>query len=191
MSAPFDQHGGLKQMSGNLGRAVMKVSAVAPEHRVIKARARVFHDQYAVKEAFQRGEFTEDTVVVVRFEGPKAKGMPELHSLTPTLSVLQDRGLKVALVTDGRMSGASGKVPAAIHLCPEAANGGPIARLCDGDMIEVDGNLGTLKVLEEGFDDRPLATQDLSASHHGIGRELFAVFRDNVGHAEDGAAVIL
>lgn len=190
-SSPFQKSGGLKQMAGNLGRAVMKVSAVAEEHRVIKAKARVFSDQADVKTAFQNGEFTEDTIVVVRFQGPKALGMPELHSLTPTLSVLQDRGLKVALVTDGRMSGASGKVPAAIHLCPEAALGGAIAKLQDGDLIEVDGQTGTLNVLEPGFDDRAAATMDLSASHRGIGRELFSVFRENVGHAEDGAAVVL
>lgn len=189
--APFQATGGLKQMQGNLGRAVMKISAVAEENRVVRAKARVFEDQADVKKAFQNGEFTEDTVVVVRFQGPKALGMPELHSLTPTLSVLQDRGLKVALVTDGRMSGASGKVPSAIHLCPEAAVGGAIAKLRDGDLVEVNGETGVLNVLEDGFEGREAATRDLSASHTGIGRELFSVFRDNVGHAEDGAAVVL
>ena len=189
--APFQATGGLRQMQGNLGRAVMKVSAVAEENRVVRARARVFEEQADVKKAFQNGEFTEDTVVVVRFQGPKALGMPELHSLTPTLSVLQDRGLKVALVTDGRMSGASGKVPSAIHLCPEAAVGGAIAKLRDGDLVEVNGETGVLNVLEDGFEAREAATRDLSASHTGIGRELFSVFRDNVGHAEDGAAVVL
>jgi phosphogluconate dehydratase len=189
--APFQATGGLRQMQGNLGRAVMKVSAVAEENRVVRARARVFEEQADVKKAFQNGEFTEDTVVVVRFQGPKALGMPELHSLTPTLSVLQDRGLKVALVTDGRMSGASGKVPSAIHLCPEAAVGGAIAKLRDGDLVEVNGETGVLNVLEDGFEAREAATRDLSASHTGIGRELFSVFRDNVGLAEDGAAVVL
>ncbi|NND43574.1 MAG: phosphogluconate dehydratase, partial [Silicimonas sp.] len=134
---PFQPTGGLRELTGNIGRSVMKVSAVAPENRVIEARARVFHDQDSVKAAFKAGEFTEDTIVVVRFQGPKANGMPELHGLTPTLSVLLGRGLKVALVTDGRMSGASGKVPAAIHVSPEAAAGGPIAKVRDGDRVRV------------------------------------------------------
>jgi phosphogluconate dehydratase len=129
----FQPQGGLKELVGNLGKGVMKVSAVAPERHIVEAKARIFNDQEEVKAAFKAGEFTEDTVVVVRFQGPRANGMPELHSLTPTLAVLQDRGLKVALVTDGRMSGASGKVPSAIHVSPEAAMGGPLARLQDGD----------------------------------------------------------
>ncbi|MFZ0099200.1 MAG: phosphogluconate dehydratase, partial [Gemmobacter sp.] len=144
---PFAKTGGLKQLTGNLGRGVIKVSAVAPERHVIEAPARIFHDQDDVKRAFKAGEFTTDTVVVVRFQGPRANGMPELHSLTPMLSVLQDRGLKVALVTDGRMSGASGKVPAAIHVAPEAAMGGPLARLRDGDIVRLDAVAGTLSVL--------------------------------------------
>ena len=188
---PFHPVGGLKQLVGNLGRGVMKVSAVAPDRQVIEARARIFHDQHSVKAAFQAGEFTEDTVVVVRFQGPRANGMPELHSLTPTLSVLQDRGLKVALVTDGRMSGASGKVPACIHVAPEATMGGILAKLLDGDLIRVDAVAGTLDVLTDGVADRPAATPDLSANGFGIGRELFAAFRDRVGPASAGASVVV
>lgn len=190
-AAPFQPQGGLKQLSGNLGRGVIKISAVAPEHRLIEAPCRVFTDQEQVKAAFTAGEFTSDTVVVVRFQGPQANGMPELHSLTPVLSVLQGRGLKVALVTDGRMSGASGKVPAAIHVCPEAVGGGPIARLQDGDILRLDAEAGTLECLSEGFETRPAATADLSANEHGLGRELFSVFRRNVGPATSGAAVIV
>jgi phosphogluconate dehydratase len=188
---PFQPVGGLKQLTGNLGRGVIKLSAVAPDRHVIEAPARIFHDQEGVKRAFKDGSFTEDTVVVVRFQGPKANGMPELHSLTPTLSVLQDRGLRVALVTDGRMSGASGKVPAAIHVAPEAAVGGPIARLRDGDRVRLDAAAGTLEVLEPGFADRPPVTADLTANRHGIGRDLFEVFRAQVGDACDGAAVVV
>ena len=190
-SDPFQPSGGLSQMQGNLGRGVMKVSAVAAENQIVEGKARVFHEQHDVKKAFQAGEFTEDTVVVVRFQGPKAVGMPELHSLTPTLAVLQDRGLKVALVTDGRMSGASGKVPAAIHVCPEAADGGPIAKIRDGDLIRVDAKAGTLDVLEADFESRTAETHDVSANHHGMGRELFDNFRKNVGLATDGASAIL
>ncbi|MFN3845599.1 MAG: phosphogluconate dehydratase [Paracoccaceae bacterium] len=190
-SNPFATSGGLKQLSGNLGRGVIKVSAVAPERHIIEAPARIFQTQDAVKAAFKAGEFTSDTVVVVRFQGPSANGMPELHSLTPTLSVLQDRGLKVALVTDGRMSGASGKVPAAIHVSPEAAKGGPLARLRDGDIIRLDAVAGTLSVLAADFDSRPTVTADLSANSHGIGRELFNVFRQSVGTSDTGAGVVI
>ena len=188
---PFQPTGGLKQLTGNLGRGVIKISAVAPERHVIEAPARIFHDQNDVKAAFKRGEFTSDTVVVVRFQGPQANGMPELHSLTPTLSVLQERGLKVALVTDGRMSGASGKVPAAIHVSPEAASGGPLARLRDGDIIRLDATAGTLTVLAPDFDSRSPVTADLTANGFGIGRELFEAFRRNVGPAETGGAVVV
>ncbi len=188
---PFQKTGGLKQLKGNLGRGVMKVSAVAPERHVVQAKARVFEHQQDVRTAFKAGEFTEDTIVVVRFQGPRAVGMPELHSLTPVLAVLQDRGLKVALVTDGRMSGASGKVPSAIHVSPEAALGGPLAKVRDGDVIRVDAVAGTIEVLEPDFEQREAVTMDLSASHSGIGREIFEVFRQNVGLATDGAAVIL
>jgi len=188
---PFAASGGLKLLTGNLGRGVIKVSAVAPARHVVEAPVRIFHDQDSVKRAFKAGEFTKDTVVVVRFQGPQANGMPELHSLTPTLSVLQDRGLKVALVTDGRMSGASGKVPAAIHVSPEAACGGPIARLCDGDIVRLDAVAGTLTALVPDFDRRPLATADLSANGWGSGRELFEAFRRTVGSADTGAAVVV
>ncbi|MCA3442702.1 MAG: phosphogluconate dehydratase [Rhodobacter sp.] len=188
---PFAPQGGLKQLSGNLGRGVIKVSAVAPDRHVVEAPVRIFHDQDAVKQAFKRGEFTSDVIVVVRFQGPRANGMPELHSLTPTLSVLQDRGLRVALVTDGRMSGASGKVPAAIHVSPEAACGGPLARLRDGDIVRLDAVAGTLTALVPEFDARPLVEADLSANAHGIGRELFGAFRQYVGPATDGAALVV
>ena len=188
---PFAPEGGLKLLSGNLGRGVIKVSAVAPERHVIEAPARIFADQDEVKAAFKRGEFTTDTVVVVRFQGPRANGMPELHSLTPTLAVLQDRGLKVALVTDGRMSGASGKVPAAIHVSPEAACGGPLAYLCDGDMIRLDADQGTLTALVPDLLSRTPATPDLAHNQHGTGRELFAAFRAHVGPAETGAALVV
>jgi phosphogluconate dehydratase len=187
-SDPFQPTGGMKRLAGNLGTGVMKISAVAPERHVIEAPARIFHDQESVKAAFRAGEFKTDTVVVVRFQGPKANGMPELHSLTPVLAVLQDRGLKVALVTDGRMSGASGKVPSAIHVSPEARDGGPLARIRDGDVVRVDAVIGKLDVLTEGALDRPPAEPDLAENEHGIGRELFALFRDRVGAAEAGAS---
>jgi phosphogluconate dehydratase len=190
-SDPFAAQGGLKQLTGNLGRGVIKISAVAPERHVIEAPARIFHSQDAVKAAFKAGEFTSDTIVVVRFQGPQANGMPELHSLTPTLSVLQDRGLKVALVTDGRMSGASGKVPAAIHVAPEAAAGGPLARLRDGDVVRLDAVAGTLTALADDFDSRSPVMVDLSANEHGIGRELFAAFRRHAGPADTGAALVV
>ena len=191
LSDPFQPTGGLKELTGGLGTAVMKISAVAPERRVVEAPARVFHDQESVKAAFRAGEFESDTVVVVRFQGPQANGMPELHSLTPTLAVLQDRGLKVALVTDGRMSGASGKVPAAIHVSPEAAAGGPLAKIRDGDVIRVDAEAGRLEVLTEGWEDREPETPDLSENGFGIGRELFGVFRRNVGLAAEGAGCVV
>ena len=187
---PFQPTGGLKELKGSIGRGVMKVSAVKPEHRVVEAPARIFHDQHDVKKAFQNGEFTEDTVVVVRFQGPRANGMPELHSLTPTLTILQDRGLKVALVTDGRMSGASGKVPACIHVCPEATTGGPIAKLRDGDRVRVDADAGVLEVIDVDLSDRAAVTMDLSANKVGIGRELFETFRQNAGEATSGACAL-
>jgi phosphogluconate dehydratase len=190
-TAPFAQTGGLRQLSGNLGRGVIKISAVAPERHVVEAPVRIFHSQDAFKAAFKAGEFTADTIVVLRFQGPRANGMPELHSLTPMLSVLQDRGLKVALVTDGRMSGASGKVPAAIHVSPEAARGGPLARLKDGDIIRLDATAGHLTVLAADFEDRTPVEVDLSANQAGLGRELFAAFRQNVGTSETGAALVI
>jgi phosphogluconate dehydratase len=190
-SDPFQPSGGLRKLVGNLGLGVMKVSAVKPEHQLVEAPARVFHDQESVKAAFKAGEFTADTVVVVRFQGPKANGMPELHSLTPTLAVLQDRGLKVALVTDGRMSGASGKVPAAIHIAPEAADGGPLAKVRDGDRVRVDAIAGTIEVLEPGFDGREAVTADLSDNAWGHGREMFEMFRRTVGRSSEGAGVVV
>ena len=189
LEEPFQETGGLKRLTGSLGTGVMKISAVAPEHRVIEAPARVFHGQDEVKAAFKAGEFTGDTIVVVRFQGPKANGMPELHSLTPMLAILQGQGKKVALVTDGRMSGASGKVPAAIHVCPEALDGGPIAYINDGDMLRVDAVEGTLAILTEGALERAPAQVDLTANQSGTGREMFEVFRSAVGPAEAGASV--
>jgi phosphogluconate dehydratase len=190
-SDPFSPTGGVVQLDGNLGHGVIKVSAVAADRHVIEAPARIFHDQDAVKSAFQKGEFASDTVVVVRFQGPKSNGMPELHGLTPILSVLQDRGLRVALVTDGRMSGASGKVPAAIHVSPEAADGGPLARLRDGDMVRLDADKGTLEAVGVDLSARAPAEADLTGNGTGVGRELFDVFRKNVGLASTGAAVVV
>ncbi len=188
---PFQPTGGLKLLKGNLGRSVIKVSAVKPEHRVVEAPARVFHGQEGLQAAFKAGELTGDMIAVVRFSGPGAIGMPELHKLTPALGVLQDRGFKVALLTDGRMSGASGKVPAAIHMTPEAMDGGPISKIRDGDMIRLDANEGTLTFLgdEKEFFSRTPATEDLRSQHSGMGRELFAGFRSLVGVADKGASV--
>ncbi|UOA26742.1 phosphogluconate dehydratase [Pseudosulfitobacter sp. DSM 107133] len=190
-SDPFAPQGGLKQLNGNLGRGVIKISAVADEHQLVEAPARVFHDQEEVKAAFKAGSLTDDCVIVVRFQGPKANGMPELHALNPLMAVMQGRGQKVALVTDGRMSGASGKTPAAIHVSPEALDGGLIAKVRDGDMIRLDAKAGTLQVLAEGIEDRAPVTADLSSNTNGVGRELFAMFRANVGGADTGAAVVV
>jgi phosphogluconate dehydratase len=191
VATPFQETGGLKLLSGNLGRSVIKVSAVKPEHRVIEAPARVFHGQEGLQAAFKAGELTGDMIAVVRFSGPRALGMPELHKLTPALGIMQDRGFKVALLTDGRMSGASGKVPAAIHMTPEAVDGGAIAKIRDGDMIRLDANEGTLTFLgdEKEFFSRTPATEDLRSQHYGMGRELFAGFRSLVGVADRGASV--
>ncbi|MCQ4311589.1 phosphogluconate dehydratase [Pseudomonas stutzeri] len=186
----FSPEGGLRVLEGNLGRGVTKISAVAPEHRVVEAPARVFSDQAELAQAFKKGELEKDFVAVVRFQGPKANGMPELHKLTPFLGVLQDRGYKVALVTDGRMSGASGKVPAAIHVSPEALDGGPLCRVRDGDIIRVDGETGELRVLvdQAEFDrrERVMAPSDLGI---GCGRELFGFMRAAFSPAEQGASV--
>ena len=186
---PFQAKGGLKRLAGNLGAAVMKVSAVAPERHIIQAPVRVFHSQGDVKTAFQNGELNSDLIVVVRYQGPKATGMPELHNLTPVLAVLQDKGYKVALVTDGRMSGASGKIPAAIHVTPEALDGGPIAKLQDGDEVRVDAVNGTLEILNEEVLQRGITVPDLTSNHIGLGRELFGIFRQSVGSAEEGATI--
>ncbi|MBF8729150.1 phosphogluconate dehydratase [Pseudomonas guariconensis] len=189
VARPFSAEGGLRVMNGNLGRGVMKVSAVAPEHQVVEAPARVFHDQQSLADAFKAGELERDFVAVVRFQGPRCNGMPELHKLTPFLGVLQDRGYKVALVTDGRMSGASGKIPAAIHVCPEAYDGGPLARVRDGDIVRVDGIEGTLQLMVSAEE---LATRDLPAPPQGndlgMGRELFGFMRVAFSSAEQGAS---
>lgn len=188
---PFSASGGLKLLKGNLGNSVIKISAVKPEHRLVEAPARVFHSQSGLQEAFKAGELTGDMIAVIRFSGPKAIGMPELHKLTPLLGIMQDRGHKVALLTDGRMSGASGKVPAAIHMTPEAMDGGPISKIRDGDVIRLDAEAGTLEFVgdEREFLSRTPATEDLRAEHHGMGRELFAGFRQMVGAADKGASV--
>jgi phosphogluconate dehydratase len=188
----FSPEGGLRLLTGNLGRAVIKVSAVKPEHRVVEAPAMVFDSQEALREAFRAGRLTHDFVAVIRFQGPRANGMPELHKLTPTLGLLQDRGLRVALVTDGRMSGASGKVPAAIHVTPEAAEGGALARLRDGDVIRLDSVGGRLEVLVNAADlaARAPMAPDLAANDTGMGRELFRMFRANAMPAEMGAGVL-
>ena len=191
IETPFQPTGGLKMLTGNLGKGVIKISAVKPERHVIEAPAIVFHDQQELQDAFKKGELNKDFIAVVRFQGPKANGMPELHRLTPPLGVLQDRGFKVALVTDGRMSGASGKVPAAIHVTPEASDGGPIARIQTGDLIRLDAVNGTLEVLVDAaeFATRALATANLDDNEFGMGRELFAPFRRHVGPADQGASI--
>jgi phosphogluconate dehydratase len=188
---PFQATGGLRVLEGPLGRAVIKTSAVSPDRHVIEAPARVFHSQEELHAAFRAGELDRDVVAVVRFQGPKAIGMPELHKLMPPLGVLQDRGHRVALVTDGRLSGASGKVPSAIHVTPEAAAGGAIAKIRNGDVIRLDAPAGRLEVLvaDDVWQRRPHAEVDLSASHVGLGRELFSVFRGAVGAADEGAAI--
>jgi phosphogluconate dehydratase len=189
VSAPFSADGGLKLLRGNLGRAVIKTSAVADAHRVVAAPALVFDSQEAVTSAFADGRLDRDVVVVVRFQGPRANGMPELHALTPALAVLQKRGRQVALVTDGRMSGASGSVPAAIHVTPECLNGGPLGLVRDGDLIRLDSVNGTLEaeVPLEVWQQRESPRPDLRANEFGLGRELFATFRAVAGDAECGA----
>jgi phosphogluconate dehydratase len=191
VAAPFQPTGGLRLLDGKLGRAVIKTSAVSEDRHVIEAPAKVFHSQEDVQRAFRAGDLNRDFVAVVRFQGPKANGMPELHKLIPTLGVLQDRGHRVALVTDGRLSGASGKVPAAIHVSPEALEGGGIARVRDGDVIRVDAPAGRLDVgvAASEWDERTPAQADVSSSHAGVGRELFSAFRAQVGPAYAGATV--
>jgi phosphogluconate dehydratase len=190
-SDPFSKDGGLKLLRGNLGRAVIKTSAVAEAHRIVEAPARLFNDQEEVLQAFRAGQLDCDAVVVVRYQGPRANGMPELHQLTPALASLQDRGFHVALVTDGRMSGASGNVPAAIHVTPEAMDGGPLARLHDGDVIRLDSHTGILeaKVTAAALQARTVAPVDLSGNDTGMGRELFRLFRAHAAGAEQGAGV--
>lgn len=188
---PFQRDGGLRLVDGPLGRGVAKVSAVAEAHRRVEAPARVFDSQAALKRAFEAGELDCDFIAVLRFQGPHANGMPELHSLSPVLGALQDRGRRVALVTDGRMSGASGKVPSAIHLSPEAARGGPLARVRDGDWIRLDTDAGRLEidVPPDAFAARTPARPDEAASREGLGRELFQVFRDTASDAEHGGSL--
>ncbi len=192
VNKPFSLSGGLKLMQGNLGRSVIKISAVPDDRHVIEAPCRVFDSQDALHQAFAADELNHDLICVVRWQGPQANGMPELHKLTPPLAVLQGRGFKVALVTDGRMSGASGKVPAAIHVSPEAAAGGPLARVRDGDVIRLDANTGLLQALvpDAEWDAREvlLMPDDLRAANGvGMGRELFASMRRNALSAEEGA----
>jgi len=188
-SAPFSPDGGMVLVQGNLGRAVMKVSAVKPEHRTVEAPALVFNSQEEFMAQYKAGKLDRDFVAVIRFQGPRANGMPELHALTPALANLQDAGRKVALVTDGRMSGASGKVPAAIHVSPEILAGGPLGLVRDGDIIRVCAETGTLeaKVESNVWHARSMATADLSPNHIGMGRELFSMFRMSVCEAEKGA----
>ncbi|MFB2549485.1 phosphogluconate dehydratase [Ensifer soli] len=188
---PFQASGGLRMLTGNLGKAVIKISAVKPERHVIEAPAKIFHDQAGLNDAFKAGKLTGDFIAVVRFQGPKANGMPELHKLTTVLGILQDRGQRVALITDGRMSGASGKVPSAIHMTPEAVDGGPIAKIREGDMLRLDAVAGTVDVLIEAKEmaHRAAATADLSGNEFGMGRELFAPFRAATGTADNGASV--
>jgi len=188
---PFSADGGLKLLKGNIGRSVIKTSAVKAQQRHIKAPAIIFYSQDQMLESYQAGHLNRDFIAVIRFQGPKANGMPELHKLTPSLGVLQDKGYKVALVTDGRMSGASGKVPAAIHLSPEALDGGMIARIEDGDMIELDADKGhlILHVSAAELAKRKTATADLRTHAQGMGRELFGVLRNSVGSAENGGSI--
>ena len=188
---PFDSEGGLRLVDGDVGRAIIKVSAVSPERYSIVAKARVFATQLAFTEAFRAGELYEDFVAVLPYHGPCANGMPELHKLTPYLSVLQNRGHKVALLTDGRMSGASGNVLGAIQVTPEAADGGMIGRIRDGDVVRIDANQAVLSVetIGESLESRPALEPDLSASHVGMGRELFTAFRENTSAAESGASI--
>ncbi len=189
VAEPFDSEGGLRRLQGNLGRAVVKISAVAPEFRTIEAPARIFESQDALLDAFKADLLVGDFVAVVRGQGPRANGMPELHKLTPTLAALQDRGQRVALLTDGRMSGASGKVLAAIHVTPEAVDGGALAKLRDGDAIRIDAEAGTMEALVEAdtWQQRAHRLSALAANRSGHGRELFGLMRKQVSPAEQGA----
>ncbi len=191
VSSPFHTDGGMRLVAGNLGRGIVKTSAVDPARLSIEAPCRVFEDQHAVNDAFKAGELDRDVIVVVRFQGPRANGMPELHKLTPPLGVLQDKGFKVALVTDGRMSGASGKVPAAIHLTPEAHGGGPLARVRDGDVIRMCAVKGIVELLVSEQELEKRTPVEMQHEQCGAGRELFALFRDRCDAAEQGASPTL
>ncbi len=189
--APFQPDGGIKVLSGNIGSAIIKISAVKPDRHVIEAPAKIFHDQAEMQDAFKAGKLEGDFIAVVRYQGPKANGMPELHKLMTVLGILQDRGQRVALVTDGRLSGASGKVPSAIHVTPEALDNGMIAKIQEGDIIRLDAAQGTLTVLvnDTELQSRTIQTPDLSHNQFGMGRELFTAFRHITGHADHGASV--
>ncbi len=189
--APFQSDGGIKVLSGNIGSAIIKISAVKPDRHVIEAPAKIFHDQAEMQDAFKAGKLEGDFIAVVRYQGPKANGMPELHKLMTVLGILQDRGQRVALVTDGRLSGASGKVPSAIHVTPEALDNGMIAKIQEGDIIRLDAAQGTLTVLvnDTELQSRTIQTPDLSHNQFGMGRELFTAFRHIAGHADQGASV--
>ena len=186
---PFSHHGGLRLLTGNLGRAVIKTSAMKPEHHVVEAPAAVFDSQEDVIAAFKAGRLSRDCVAIVRFQGPRANGMPELHKLTPSLASLQSKGFQVALVTDGRMSGASGSVPAAIHVTPEVSSGGPLGRVRDGDLIRLDCHTGVLeaKVPDSIWRQREAPALQHARNDSGSGRELFATLRHAAGDAESGA----
>jgi phosphogluconate dehydratase len=188
---PFSNEGGLRLLTGNLGRSVTKISAIAKEYRYVKAEAKVFVSQEDAIAAYKAGKLNQDCIVVLIYQGPKANGMPELHGLTPSLASLQDKGYKVALVTDGRMSGASGKVPNAIHMTPEALNGGNIAKIRDGDIVELDLDNGILQVHVDDavFEAREISKPNLSSNEFGLGRELFSGFRRMVSSSEEGANV--
>jgi len=186
----FEAEGGIRVLTGGLGRGVIKTSAVKPQHRIVEAPAIVFEDQDELLAAHKRGELNRDFIAVVRFQGPQANGMPELHSLTPTLGVLQDKGFKVALVTDGRMSGASGKVPAAIHMTPEAATGGPLAYVRNGDVIRLDAEAGTLEIKVEQAELMRREPAKCRPSGHGYGRDLFGWMRRAAGPADTGACAL-
>jgi phosphogluconate dehydratase len=192
VSDPFDLEGGLRRVAGNVGRAIVKVSAVKPDRRRIEAPARVFESQDALLAAFKAGTLDGDFVAVIRAQGPRANGMPELHKLTPTLQLLQDRGQRVALLTDGRMSGASGTVLAAIHVSPEAASGGEIAKLRDGDVVVIDAEAGVMEARVPGDEwaARVAWAPVLAPNRHGVGRELFGLMRAQVGSAEEGACAL-
>ena len=193
VAEPFETHGGLEVMQGNLGKAIVKTSALADECYALEGEIRIFHSQDAMQVAFKAGELHRNVIVVVRFQGPRANGMPELHKLLPPLQAVQSHGFKVALVTDGRLSGASGDVLSAIHLTPEAAEGGPIARLRDGDRVRIDANTGDLQVLvdAEEFAAREPVAHDAEKSRFGVGRELFSMFRNTVTPADRGASIFV
>ena len=187
---PHQKNGGLKMLKGNVGKAVIKISAVSIDHQIIKAPAMVFDNQFDVKKAYDKGLLNKDVIIVVRLQGPKANGMPELHALTPILSNIQDLGFKVGLLTDGRMSGASGKVPAAIHVTPEALDNGVIGKIEDGDEIEINAVLGTIN-LNENFSGRELTLSDNNNASSNFGRNLFSLLRHNASNAENGAGLDL